>query len=146
MKKSFLYLVLITLIFGLFAGCVSTEKTVFVLPKLTPPPAEPTPTPKAKATVRPKKTPPPPEMVYASIAEVNEQAGVAVSMILKVGSATRGIKPSLVGVVYNDQALTQRIGRVRLTNVYANLSKAQVLELSHKPNARTAVVVFTINR
>jgi hypothetical protein len=112
----------------------------FIFPALQEQGEESTPEPqneepRATATPRPKV------LVKARILEYNK----ATKMIyINVGSSTSGIKVGLEGKIYNDKALTQENGIVKLTKVYPGYSEGVARNQNYEINPTAAIAVFEI--
>jgi hypothetical protein len=93
--------------------------------------------PVATATPRPKV------LIKARILEYNKATKV---IYINVGSSTKGIKVGLEGKIYNDKALTQENGNVRLTKVYPGYSEGKATSQNYEINPTAAIAVFEIDK
>ena len=115
-------------IFPLLEEEVEVEEVVTPEPVKDP---KPTPTPKKVTTIK------------ARILEYNKATKV---VYINVGSSTKGIKKGLVGKIYNDKALTQENGNVKLTKVYPSYAEGLASNQNYEIDPKAAIAVFKIEK
>ncbi|MBN1699167.1 MAG: hypothetical protein JW881_16730 [Spirochaetales bacterium] len=86
-----------------------------------------------------------PKVLSGKILEVHYKRGKAVSIYIGLGSSTKGIRRNLEGTIYNDMAKTEEIGRVKLTEVFPNMSLGEIIALTHEISKKDGVVAFEID-
>jgi len=81
--------------------------------------------------------------VSGMIVEIEEVSGEQKYIYIRIGSKNRGIKTGLKGYIFNDPALTEKIGKFQFIEVYREFSKGQIIELNYKvkPNALVLVEI-----
>ncbi|MBN2444851.1 MAG: hypothetical protein JXJ04_26085 [Spirochaetales bacterium] len=112
-----------------------------IFPSLDEKPEEVTPEPNSdpKPTATPKKV----TTIKARILEYNKATKV---VYINVGSSTKGIVGGLDGKIYNDKALTQENGSVKLTKVYPSYAEGLASNQNYEIDPKAAIAVFTIDQ
>jgi hypothetical protein len=112
-----------------------------IFPSLDEKPEEVTPQPNSdpKPTATPKKV----TTVKARILEYNKATKV---VYINVGSSTKGIVSGLIGKIYNDKALTQENGVVKLTKVYPSYAEGLASNQNYEIHPKAAIAVFAIDK
>jgi hypothetical protein len=81
--------------------------------------------------------------ISGMIVEIEEVYGEQKYIYMKLGSKNKGIKRGLKGYIFNDTAMTEKIGKFEFIEVYWDYSKGRILELNNKikPNAIVSIEV-----
>jgi hypothetical protein len=145
--KRFMIILIVSAFFPLcllFGGGMGEKGKFFVLQEIGP-----------SGDVKPAKndsgnntpaTPPPTLVVSGIIVEVKKDSrGVPKEAYIKLGYGTAGIKKGLKGIMFNDSAQTQRIGRIEISQVVSReYSVGTILELTHQIKTGEAVAAFEV--
>jgi len=79
--------------------------------------------------------------VSGMIVEIEEVSGEQKYIYIKLGTKNRGIKTGIKGYIFNDPALTEKIGKFQFIEVYREFSKGQIIELNYKVKSNAVVLV-----
>lgn len=74
-----------------------------------------------------KKLPP----LRGMITEIESVNGEQKYIYIKLGSSNEWYKVGLIGFVYNDVAMTEKIAKFQVVEVYPNYSKGEILEMNY---------------
>ena len=117
-KMNNLTIFFLILLFCLFSSCLSK------MVKLE----EVYPEGKGPVSDKADKTAP----LTAMIVEIEEAGGEQKYIFVKLGFKHKGIKKGVKGYIYNDAAMTEKIGKFQFIEVYRDFSKGKILELNYK--------------
>jgi len=74
-----------------------------------------------------KKLPP----LRGMISEIEEVKGEQKYIYIKLGNSNEWYKMDLIGFVFNDVAMTEKIAKFKVIEVYPNYSKGEIIELNY---------------
>jgi hypothetical protein len=75
------------------------------------------------------------------ITEIELENGEQRYIYIKLGNENEWYKEGLVGFVFNDVAMTEKIAKFEIVEVYKNYSKGRILELNYVIKERAVVEV-----
>ncbi|MDY6969221.1 MAG: hypothetical protein SVR08_11310 [Spirochaetota bacterium] len=75
------------------------------------------------------------------ITEIEEVGGVQKYIYIKLGKKNRRLKKGLLGYIYNDLAMKEKIGKFELIQVFRNFSKGKIIELNYKIDTKAIVAI-----
>jgi hypothetical protein len=84
-----------------------------------------------------KKLPP----LRGMITEIESVNGEQKYIYIKLGSSNEWYKVGLIGFVYNDVALTEKIAKFQVVEVYPNYSKGEILEMNYTIKDKAVVEI-----
>lgn len=82
---------------------------------------------KTQKTPDVKKLPP----LRGMVTEIEELKGEQAFIYIKLGDSNEWYKKGLIGFVFNDVAMTEKIAKFEVIEVYPNYSKGKILELNY---------------
>ena len=82
--------------------------------------------------------------VTGMIAEIEEVGGEQKYIYIKLGSKIKGVRKGRKGHIYNDPAMTEKIGKFQIIEVFPDFSKGKILELNYKIKD-TAIVLIEVD-
>jgi hypothetical protein len=85
----------------------------------------------------------PKKQVTGKIIEITEVKGEQKFVFIKLGSSVKGVKSGVEGDIYLDPSQTQKIGQFKIIEVFDDVSRAEVNNLSYKIG-KDAIIAFDV--